>query len=155
MKSYIAIGVICFISGGFSIGFITHKNVSKPQIKIVKETKTKTEYIRIPTTIIEYEKAYNSPFEIKETIDGKWMHINVSDGFKSGYKAVKLESIDVRKNIIQSGYSIFVADNKLYTAFDISYLRAWNHFAFGGGLILNAWNQNKVYGIRVVGQLQF
>jgi hypothetical protein len=155
MKNYLISCLIGSIIGGFIVGFINYKNQPEEKIKIVKETETITDFIKIPGSPEEYVQAFNSKFKITGKIRQDWIDIDVSDGYKHGSKSFQLQSHDIRKNIIQSGYSFFVAGSQFYTAFDITYLRAWNNFAFGAGLMLNAWNQNKVYGIRVEGQFRW
>lgn len=115
-------------------GLILHFNY--PEIKIVKTTETKTEYIKVPVTLEEYKNCYDSPLNIDGTAKNNSLVVVCGDDCKTKSKTFYLTvKNDLKRSFIFSpvvGYSFTGMIN--YGGEVQFFYRLFDRFSLGGGI---------------------
>ncbi len=110
------------------------------KIKIVKETKTIYQTIKVPQTSEEFQSCYYSHIEIKGTTRDDWLDIDARDDCKSSQKSFQIGCFAQPKDIFMIKLGVLAGYNKSLSKFDwgyqgsFDYLRMWTNLGVGAGL---------------------
>lgn len=147
--------IIAFI-GGLVSGYYLFSEEPGPAPEIARQTETVTTIIKTPETLEEYKTAFNFPIKIDGIMSGNMLKVTAYTPYFKAETAFKLSCPRIEyKNSVQFGYDFIYAGGFLYTAADVTYLRHYGRFAFGGGVMFNTWSQRQIFGGRIVGQVNF
>jgi hypothetical protein len=164
MAKYI-IGAVVVLLIGLAGGWFAHKYIVKPEIKIVKETKTIYTQTKVPVDLAGCLECYYSFTKITGSIKDNLFTVTAEDACKRADKAFLLDCLaKPKKNLIEVspilliGYNNTVKQMDFVYGAEFSYMRIWSGLiGLGGGIIIQRQNIDKsIYaGIKATLAFQF